>query len=513
MKTVKGVSVHSGIAKGIVCLYSGELEDRIPHYSLVQEQVGAELEKLKNAFDTSKSEMRNMIDVAAKNGDRDAVDIFNTHLLMLGDEALYSKIASLIESRLINAEHAVNDVFESYIKKYEAEEGHFKELTHDFIDMRNRVLAEFKLETGKFQCEIGESQPVIVAAKRLTPSMVLGLEKKNTLAFVTQEGGYTSHATIIARSFGVPILFGIDVENELECGLQAVVDASSGKVITDPDAETLKYYELKIEKIMQKQLACSLKKDVSAETKSGQRISLKLNITTPAELILAKDMPHDGIGLLRTEFLFMERDTPPTEEEQVRLYSSVFKDVKDKDITVRLLDLGSDKIPPFLKLPQGTNADMELRGAMAVETFPELYVTQVKALLRANTEGNMKLLFPMVSDVSDLETFRGIIEQAKNTLKKEKVEFAQGKIKEGIMIETPAAVMMADELADKVDFINIGSNDLLAYTLAAARGNMLAEARYHILHPALVKMLEKIARAGKAAKKEVCLCGEIASFE
>jgi phosphotransferase system enzyme I (PtsI) len=182
-------------------------------------------------------------------------------------------------------------------------------------------------------------------------------------------------------------------------------------------------------------------------------------------------------------------------------------------VTVRLLDISSDKLPLFLKIPENINTDMELRGAMAVETFSELYITQVKALLRANTLGNMKLLFPMVSDHSDLKTFRDSVLEAKERLKKEKVKLVHDNVKEGIMIETPAAVMLADELASKVDFINIGSNDLLSYTLAAQRGSMLAEKRYHILHPALVKMLEEISRAGKAAAKEVCLCGEVATFE
>ena len=343
--------------------------------------------------------------------------------------------------------------------------------------------------------------------------MVLSIEKGNALAFVTEEGGFTSHATIIARSYGVPIVFGVKVEDELECGLQAVVDGSGGKIIIAPDEETTKYYDLKMEKIKQKQLSCSIKKHSAAETKSGQRISLKLNITTPDELALASGMPHDGVGLLRTEFLFMGRDQAPTEDEQYDMYSKVFAEIKDKDITVRLLDISTDKVPPFLKLPEGMNADMELRGAMAVDTYPELYITQVKALLRANVWENMRLLFPMVSDRSDLSTFRDIVQEARTRLKKEKVNIYQGAIKEGIMIETPAAVMMAEDLSNNVDFINIGSNDLLAYTLAASRGSMVSEKRYHILHPALVKMLERIARAGKAANKEVCLCGEIASFE
>lgn len=513
MNILKGIAAQGGIAKGVICLYSDDIHDTIPHYAVAKQQTEHEIKRLENAFELAKNEMGRMISVAEKNGDRKAVDIFNTHLMMINDHSLYDKISALVRTRLVNAEHAVSDIFEEYIKKYEAQEGHFKELTHDFVDTRNRLLSGFKAETGKFKCEIGEKTPVIVATKRLTPSMVLNADKHNVLAFVAEEGGFTSHATIIARSFGVPIVFGIDVDKELDCGMQAVVDGSGGKLIVSPDAETARYYEKKIEKIQLKKGACSIKKDMFASTRSGERISLKLNITTPEELELAAGMPHDGVGLLRTEFLFLERGTPPTEDEQFRMYSRIFKSAGGKDVTVRLLDISADKLPMYLEVPAGVNADMELRGAMAVETFQELYITQVKALLRADTQGNMKLLFPMVSDLADLKTFKDIVKESRARLVKENAVFNRGRVPEGIMIETPAAVMMAAELAKKTDFINIGSNDLLSYTLAALRGSMLSEKRYHILHPALVKMLEKIARAGKAAKKEVCLCGEVASFE
>jgi phosphotransferase system enzyme I (PtsI) len=512
MKLLKGISAASGVTMGVTCLYTNEVESTLPHYAIEDAGIPLEIERLKAAIAHAKQEMLSMIQVANVQFDKKAAGIFDTHLLIIGDESLLKKIVTCIESKRVNAEHAVSDAFEEYIARYRAEEGHFRELTHDFVDARNRILAGFNVQTGKFKCEIGEQRAVVVAAKRLTPSMVLNIHKEHVLAFITEEGGFTSHATILARSYGVPIIFGIDVEKELDCGLEIVADGSRGEIIISPDEKTRSYYAQKIENLQKKKNVCAINQDVQARTKTGQRIMLKVNISTPDELELLRDVPHDGIGLLRTEFLFMQRDMPPTEEEQYLMYRRIFKDAAGWPVTVRLLDIGADKLPQFMRLPDDVNADLELRGALAVETFPAIYRTQVRALLRAAVDSELRLLYPMVSDSSDLATFRSVVHGARQSLETDKLPFNSG-FKEGIMIETPAAVMMADELMEQVDFINIGSNDLLQYTLAASRGNMLAEKRYHILHPALVKMLAMVARTSRQAKKEVCLCGEAASFE
>lgn len=512
MKVLKGTSVASGIVMGTVCLYTNEIENTLPHYEIPVEGMPAEKERVRAALARARGEMSRMVQVARSQGDAQAADIFGAHELMIGDQSIERKIGELIETRKVNAEHAVYDVFGQYLKSYESREGHFKELTHDIADVRDRILAAFGNGAGKFKCEVGESRAVIVAARRLTPSMVLSIPREHVLAFVTEEGGYTSHATILARSYGVPILFGIDVEKELDCGMEAVVDGSAGKVIVSPDDEMRSYYGKKIDNIRKKKAVCEVGRELPPRTRSGQRITLKLNISIPGELQAVTDLPHDGIGLLRTEFLFMQRQRPPTEDEQFRVYRDILCRDGSRPVTVRLLDIGGDKLPPYLKLPDGVNTDLELRGAMAVDTFPELYETQLRALFRANP-GNLKLLYPMVSDLSDLATFRQAVAQARKNLKEERVEFKEGKVPEGIMIETPAAVMLARELLSEVDFINIGTNDLLQYTLAASRGSALGEKRYHILHPALLKLIEIAAREAKKAKKEVCLCGEIGSFE
>ncbi len=513
VKILKGISAAPGISEGIVCLYLSEAEKVVPHYSINSEQVSNELNRLKEAFDTAKQAMKQMIQVAGRQGDKEAAEIFNTHLSILNDKNLWTKVSESIKTNKINAEHAISDVFEEYLNKYENKGEHFKELTHDFIDARNRILGAFDVETGRFKCPVGKRQPVIVAVKALTPSMVLNMAQENVLAFVTEEGGFTAHSTILARSHGVPIIFGLDVEKDLDCGMHAIVDGSSGKVIISPDKKTSEYYKRKVSDLEKRKSVCESRGDLLARTRSGARIKLKLNISTPGEINIVKELPHDGVGLLRTEFLFTKMDTAPSEEELYNMYSGILQGISHKPVTVRLLDIGTDKLPLYFRLPRQVNPDLGLRGAMAVETFPEIYLTQVRALLRANVDSNLRLLYPMVSDLGDLKTYRGILSKAKKTLRKEHVKFNDKDIKEGIMIETPSAVMMVEELLREVDFVNIGSNDLLQYTLAASRGNILVEKRYHVLHPALVRLLEIVVKAGKKAKKEVCLCGEVASFE
>ena len=512
MKILQGIPIASGIAKGTVCLYLGRIDSELPHFLIEEKDLQDEITRFNAALKKSQDEMSEMIRVSQQMKDKKAEDIFSAHLLMLSDSGLKDKIETLIKTRLINAEHAVSDVFAGYIDKYEAEEGHFKELAHDFIDTRDRVLDAFKEKTGGFKCYIGETQPVIVAAKMLTPSIILGLKKGNVLGFITEEGGITSHATILARAFNVPMVFGIEVEKELDCGCEIYLDGSKGKVILNADEKNTEYYEKKYKAQEEKKNACLLKKKVPVRTKLGQRISLKVNISSPEEFHFLAEMPHDGIGLLRTEFLF-SKNQPPSEDEQYKMYAKLLNEVPDRNITVRLLDIAGDKLPPFLKVPENINPDLELRGAIAADVFFDLYVTQIKALLRANSKGNLKLLYPMVSDLSDLKTFNDLVSKSKTELRLEKTEFNDIKIPQGIMVETPSAVMLIKELLKEVDFINIGSNDLLQYTLAAARGNMLAEKRYHILHPSVLKLIEIAAREGKKEGKEVCLCGEIAAFE
>lgn len=512
MKTLKGTAVSPGLTKGIVCVYLNEEESNVPHYNITDVQIPNEITRLKESFEKTKNIIESITKVSERLFDKKVAEIFNVHLMILKDPELFKKISNLIKEKKVNAEHAVNDIFEEYIDLYETKQSHFRELAHDFMDLKNRVLTSFTGLLGHFECPKGERQPVIVVSKRLTPSMVLNIPQQNVLAFVTEEGGYTTHATILARSLNIPVIFGINVKDNLKCTDRAIVDGFSGKVIVFPDETTDRYYSKKIEQFKKRKTSCDIRKDLPPKTRSNVRIKLKININTPGELEMTKDFNHDGIGLLRTEFLFLERTHPPSEEEQFNMYKLILEKAQCKPVMIRLLDIGSDKLPLFFKLPNQTNPDMEIKGARAAEIFYEIYLIQAKAILRASRFGDLRVVYPMVSDGSDILTFKKLMSDAKKVLRKEKKEF-NDKIIDGIMIETPSSALIADVLLKNVHFANIGSNDLVQYTLAASRGNPLVEKRYHILHPSLIKLFEIIVKASKRHKKEVCLCGEIGSFE
>ena len=512
MKFFKGNSVSPGLVKGIACLYSDEAEGSVAHYDISDDQVPNEILRLKEGFQKTRDTMQEMVKIARDISDSKAEEIFNVHLTMINDPGLPEKVSKLISEKKVNAEHAISDVLEEYINTYKTKQGHFQELAHDFADLKNRLIASFAGLTGHFECPVGERQPVIVVAQRLTPYMILGIPKEIVLAFVTKEGGYTTHATIIAQSLGVPVVFGIEIKDNFKCTDKLIVDGFTGKVIVDPDEQTEKLYDEKIEKLNKRNLSCSLKEHITPKTKSNIRVQLKLNISVPGELESIKGFNHDGIGLLRTEFLFLERKAPPTEQEQYDMYKYALLKAEGRPVTVRMLDVGADKLPLFFNLPPQVNPDLEMKGARTVEVFYSVYLSQAKALLRAASSGPLKVLFPMVSDMTDINTFKNLFLDAKKELKKDHTKFSD-KLTTGIMIETPAAAIMADMLLKEVHFANIGSNDLLQYTLAASRGHPLVEKRYHILHPALVRLIEMVIKAGKMHHKEICLCGEVGSFE
>lgn len=512
MHSYDGLSASFGIAVGTVCLYATSEEASVPHYVISEKQVGNEIKRLEEAIQKAKHTLENMVAVSQRIMDKKASEIFSAHLFMLNDPEIFNKIVNLIKANKVNAEHAINDAFQEYLEYYAKKEGHFFELRHDVTDVRDRLQASFHNIPGHFVCPIGEKQPVVVAAKILTPSMVLDIPQKNVLAFVVEEGGYTSHATILARSFGIPVLFGIDIEKILHCGDEIIVDGFLGKIFVWPEKDLKARYLKKKEEAYKKALVCEQKRELPLETKHGHKIKLQVNVSSLEELDNLIGLPIDGVGLLRTEFLFLHSKKPPSEDEQYKIYSDIARRIGNKPITVRLFDIGADKLPGYLSLPPQDNPDLGIRGARALDVFPEIYLAQIKALLRAAADSEIRILYPMISDMSDLLSFRQVLGIAQKELKKDGKKF-NSKISDGIMIEVPSAALLSDELMKEVDFANIGSNDLFQYTLAASRSLFLVQKRYDLLHPALVKMMQYSIKAGRKHKKEICLCGEISSFE
>jgi len=512
MKILKGISANSGLAKGTANVYTEEIEENIPHYIVEEENIEKEIARLKEAYGKTKIAIEEMLNASEEIFGKAGEDIFAAHNTILKDEALFEEIVTLIKKRLINAEHAVNDVFDIYQEKFKQKDFHFSEITHDIVDVRNRILSSFDGVSGQFECPFSERQPVVIVSKRLNPTMILNTSQSEVLAFVTEEGGLTSHGTILAQNYGVPIVFGINVKGNVSCGDKVIVDASMSKVIVKPDKKTERYYDKKIEAAEKRKKYCIIKGKTPTQTKKGLRLTLKANISMQAEIKLLEDLNYNGVGLLRSEFLFANRPEAPSEEDWFKVYKNIVETAGDKNVNIRLLDISEDKMPTYLHLAPGENHDLGIRGARAIDVLYDTYLRQTKAILRASVYGKARLLYPMISDVSDIESFRELKEKAESVLRKEKKKYRKD-IKEGIMIETPAAALMSGTLMKYVDFANIGSNDLLQYTLAASRGNQIIEKRYHILHPSLVRLMEIIVKETRAYKKEICLCGEIASFE
>jgi phosphotransferase system enzyme I (PtsI) len=512
MRILKGISANTGLAKGIAAVYAEEVEENIPHYIIEEKKIEKEIYRLKEAYNKTKESIEQMLKASEEIFGKTGQEILAAHGTILEDEALFEEIVSLIKKRLINAEHAVNDVFDSYQERFRQKDLHFSEITHDIVDVRNHILSSFDGLSGSFQCVISERQPVVVVSKRLSPSMVLNIAESDVLAFVTEEGGLTSHATILAQNFGVPIIFGVEVEKNIDCGDEVIVDASVGKVFIKPDKKTEKYYDKKIAQAEKRKQFCMVKEAVPAQTRKGVRLTLKANISLLAETKFLEGLNYDGVGLLRSEFLFVNRDREPSEEEWFKVYKNIAEAAKGKSVDIRFLDISGDKMPGFLKLPSGGINDLGIRGARAIDVFYDIYLNQAKAILRASALGNVRLLYPMVSDITDIGSFRAVVKKAKAVLNSEGKKYKKN-IKEGIMIETPAAAVMSGKLLEQVDFANIGSNDLLEYTLAASRNSQIIEKRYHILHPSLIRLMEIVVKETRKHKKQVCLCGEIASFE
>ncbi len=513
MKELTGVSVSTGIAIGEACFYSENVDPDVPHYLISEKDIEKELFRLEEAFDRARKNVKKLsLSKEVSGSSESVIELIKAHLLIIEDGTLRDKTRRLVSEDHKNAERAVDEAFGEYVEKLSGENFHFADIAHDVEDVKNRVLASFNDTQGKFSCPVGEKKSVIVVAKKLTPSVVLNIPKERALAFVTEEGGLTTHASILARTYSVPVIFGIDVFEHITCGSRLIVDGTMGIVYLDPDPETEEHYRTKLKKLSERAKVCAVNRGKPARTQGGRALALKINVTSPEEVELARDFEHDGIGLLRTEFLFKGKSRPPSFNEQVKVYKQIFDLAGEKPISVRLLDIAADKTPPYMVLPEQDNPDLGIRGARAAEIFRSTYLDQIKAVLHAARDSRVGFLYPMVSDLSDIESFRFLVKEAEKELRQEKLKFLTD-IREGIMIETPAAALNAEVLMEEVDFANLGTNDLLQYTLAASRGNRFVETRYHIMHPSLIRLMSIAANAGEKVGKEVCLCGEIAFFE
>ena len=504
---LKGVGASSGIGIGtIVCIR----EESLDYSKVVFQGEAEEKARLKEAVDTFCKVTQEMAeDIRQRVGEKES-EILSGQIMMLSDPFMTGQMEEMIASGSC-AEAALDSVCQMYIEMFSnVDDELMRQRAADIRDIRTRML---RLLLGISSVDIA-SVPAgtVLAAKDLTPSMTVGLKKENISAILTEIGGKTSHSAILARALEIPAVLGIpQVLDQVSDGQQAIVDGESGEVILSPDEDTLKRYTAQWKEQQEQKAMLSVYRDRKTQDADGRNYELYSNIGSVAEAQIALENGAEGIGLFRTEFLFMDRTAMPTEQEQYEAYKAVSDIMQGKEVIIRTLDVGGDKEISYLKMESEQNPFLGWRAIRYCLEESDLFKVQLRALLRAGAEHkNIKIMLPLVTGVQEIRAAKQLLEECKQELAAQGIAYDDN-IQVGIMIETPAAALIADLLAKEAAFFSIGTNDLTQYTLAVDRGNAKVENLYTTLHPAVLRSIRSIIRAAKEAKIPVGMCGEAAA--
>ena len=502
-----GVGASSGIGIGtIVCIR----EESLDYSKVVFQGEAEEKARLKEAVDTFCKVTQEMAeDIRQRVGEKES-EILSGQIMMLSDPFMTGQMEEMIASGSC-AEAALDSVCQMYIEMFSnVDDELMRQRATDIRDIRTRML---RLLLGISSVDIA-SVPAgtVLAAKDLTPSMTVGLKKENISAILTEIGGKTSHSAILARALEIPAVLGIpQVLDQVSDGQQAIVDGESGEVILSPDEDTLKRYIAQWKEQQEQKAMLSVYRDRKTQDADGRNYELYSNIGSVAEAQIALENGAEGIGLSRTEFLFMDRTAMPTEQEQYEAYKAVSDIMQGKEVIIRTLDVGGDKEISYLKMESEQNPFLGWRAIRYCLEESDLFKVQLRALLRAGSEHkNIKIMLPLVTGVQEIRAAKQLLEECKQELAAQGIAYDDN-IQVGIMIETPAAALIADLLAKEAAFFSIGTNDLTQYTLAVDRGNAKVENLYTTLHPAVLRSIRSIIHAAKEAKISVGMCGEAAA--
>lgn len=501
MIVLEGKSVFSGIAIGPIALFD-KGEDRVKRWSV--EDTEAEKSCFEEAKEKAKIELAGLYDKALKEVGETNAMIFEVHQMMLDDLDYIESIINMIETQKINAEFAVASTGDNFSQMFAAmDDAYMKERAADVRDVSNRVI---RILQGKESGGISGDNPVILVAEDLAPSETVQLDKSRVLSFVTKFGSTNSHTAILARTMNIPALIGVDYPADLG-GKIAVVDGFEGKILIEPDEETLHYYEKRKEEEENKKKLLQKLKGMDTVTKDGRKVNLYANIGGVGDVadVLANDAA--GIGLFRSEFLYLESNDFPTEEEQFKAYKTVAETMAGKKVIIRTLDIGADKQVDYFDLGKEENPAMGYRAIRICLQEPDVFRTQLRAIYRASHYGTISIMFPMIISVEEVRRIKAITEEVKHELTEQGISF--GEVELGVMIETPAAVMISDLLAKEVDFFSIGTNDLTQYTLAIDRQNPKLDHIYDSHHEAVLQMIRMVVENGHRENCWVGICGEL----
>lgn len=503
MKTYKGKSVYKGIAMGKVLV----LKDRdlsVKRYKI--EDVEAEISRVHKAREEAKEQLQKLYEKAVKEVGETNAAIFEVHQIMLEDEDYLESIETMIRTEQVNAEYAVAATGDNFSNMFEnMEDDYMKARAADVKDISNRLL---KILRGQGDADFSFSEPAIIVADDLTPSETVEMDKEKILAFVTVHGSTNSHTAILARMMNIPALVGVPMDlQEVQTGMEAVADGFKGEVIFEPTPEIAAQAQKKIEEEKEKLQLLETLKGKETVTQDGRRVHLYANIANVGDVGYVIENDAEGIGLFRSEFLYLGRASFPTEEEQFRAYKQVLQMMAGKKVIIRTLDIGADKKVDYFHLADEDNPALGYRAIRICLKEPEIFKTQLRALLRATVFGNLSVMYPMITSVEEVEQIHRIVKEVREEL--DRVQIPYKVPEQGIMIETPAAALISDELAELVDFFSIGTNDLTQYTLAVDRQNEKLDDFYHPHHKAILRMIEMVAANAHRAGKWVGICGEL----
>lgn len=504
MITLEGKSVFGGVAIGKIQFYK---RNEITIKRTRVEDVEAEVERFQDAKAKTLELLKGLYEKALEDvGEANAM-IFEAHQLMLEDPDYVESIENIIRTQDVNAEYAIGATADNFAAIFEAmDDAYMQGRAADVRDVSERLLQALSSQN---ETVMVMDEPVIIAADDLVPSETVQLDKEKVLSFVTMYGSANSHTAILARTMNIPAVIGLgEALKEEYDGKVAIVDGVDGKVYIDPDEETMASMQKKQKKDQEQKELLNQLKGKENVTKSGQKVNVYANIGNLADVGAVLKNDAGGIGLFRSEFLYLESDTYPTEEQQFAVYKKVAETMAGKKVIIRTLDIGADKQVDYFKLDKEDNPALGYRAIRICLTRPEIFKTQLRALYRASAYGQISIMFPMIISVAEVKKIKEIIEEVKAELCTEGAAFRED-VELGIMIETPAAVMVSRELAKEVDFFSVGTNDLTQYTLAIDRQNQKLEDFYDSHHPAVLAMIRMAAESAHAEGKWIGICGEL----
>ena len=503
MQIYKGKSVFGGIAIGKISVYKKD-EQLVKRVKI--EDADAEMERYTDARNIAAAQLQKLYDKALKEVGEANAAIFEVHQMMLEDEDYNESVENIIHSQMVNAEYAVASTADNFAQMFEAmDDDYMRGRAADVRDISERVITVLAGGAGS---GLDSDEPVIIAADDLAPSETVQLDKDKVLSFVTAHGSENSHTAILARTMGIPALIGTGIDlDETVDGKLGIVDGTNGVVYVDPDAELLEEMKKKQQEEQEKKRLLQTLKGKENITLDGQKVMLYANVGNIKDLGIALQNDAGGIGLFRSEFIYLGQDHYPTEEEQFQIYKTVAETMAGRRVIIRTLDIGADKQCDYFELDKEDNTAMGLRAIRICLTRPEIFKTQLRALFRASVYGNINIMYPMIISVDEVRQIKAIVEEVKAELAEQGIEY--GNPAQGIMIETPASVMMSRELAEEVDFFSIGTNDLTQYTLAIDRQNSKLDKFFDSHHPAVLRMIQMTVENAHKAGIWCGICGEL----